>query len=251
MFQINLLYEQQELQRQRDYDPVKLTILGGIVIFLGIALWVMSLYISMGSLRKELSSNQAELAKKEDEFKKLGNLTDLAKISNQAQALRTRSEYRVLMATQLDILRDTIPTNCQIRSLKTARLMNSFDEFTEIPDKENPGKKKKIPVKKIAPGLEMAIVVATSGKSSVEVHQVGDSLEEKLRLEPRFREWLRQIRDENTNNTNTWNDVERVSRRVIEPKGGEGEAGSGADLYEGEFQFKMPFALKDLPKEIK
>jgi len=245
MFQINLLYEQQELQRQRDYDPVKLTILGGILIFLGIALWVVSLYISMGSLRKELSSNKSELAKKEDEFKKLGLLTDLSKISNQAQALRTRSENRVLMATQLDILRDAIPTNCQIRLLRTNRAMSTIPGTKEVPDKENPGKMKKVPAPQFGPTFEMVIDVITSAKSSVEVHQVGDSLTEKLRLEPRFREWLRQIKDENTSDNSTLNDVERTSKRVIEPKGE-----SETDVFDGEFQFKMPFALKDPPKDL-
>jgi len=235
MFQINLFYEQQEIQRAKDYDPVRLMIVGGALILLGIGLWAALLYFKMGGLRDDLAQNDAELKKKEKEKADLGQLTDLSKIQGQEMSLRKRIENRVFFATQLDILREIIPTNCQIKSLKVVRAIVVTKESKEIEDKKDPSKKVKVETEKSVPSLDMVVVLFTRGKARLNILQTRDSLEDLFHRNQRLSAWLRQVSNEDA--SANWNDVTRASQNIFEPKGG--------GPFEAEFTFKMSFAQKN------
>lgn len=234
MLQINLFHEQQQLQRERDFDPVRLTFIGGIIIMACTAFWALMIYIGMSNLRTDLASGKGRLEKLNREIKALGPLTDLPKTKSQAQTLRDHVEHRVLFATQLDILRDVIPANCQIRLLKTTRSLKTTETTVE-------SKKGSVVTKTIKPTLEMSLEVNTRAKDKVEVLQIRDNLIHLLHHEPRFREWLVQTSNQKEN-SNIWNEVIPVSSTTHDPKAGE--------MAIGIFEFKLPFALKDSPKKI-
>jgi hypothetical protein len=229
MFELNLFHEQQQLQHDRDYDPVKLTILGGLLILSGLIAWYSVVYLSMAGLRRDIASKKAELKKLDNDLKAMGTLTDLGKIQSQAMSIDDRIRFRVLMATQIDILRDVIPTNCQVRSLKTVRTMAVTETVVK-------GAKKDFTVRKTGPSMDMLMEVETRGKTKVDVLQSRDSLLETLQREPRFAGWLKQVTNSNRN------DVIILNGTTLDPKGGEPAIGI--------FEFKLPFALKDQPKEI-
>lgn len=237
MLELNLFHEQQELQRQRDYDPVKLTILGGIVVILGILAWAGVIYLKSASVRVRLAENKRTFDKLEADLKALGDLTDLEKIRSQATSLHNRISNRVLMATQLDILRTAIPTNCQVREIKLARAIDITE--TTLPGRPNkPG----ITVRKVMPSADFLFTVVTRAKTKSDVLQIRDGLEESLHGEPQFRSWIQQV-PMHEGDTNLWNEV------VVLPTS-KAQDPLGKDAAIGIFNFKMPFALKDEPREL-
>lgn len=234
MLQLNLFHEQQQIQREKDYDPVRLTILGGSLIAACITVWALTIYVTMGDLRSSLATSNANLTKVNDELKKLSPLTDLPKIRGQAESLRNRIEFRALFATQLDTLRTAIPTNCQMRVLKTSRSMSVVD--VTIPPARaglKPGF-----AKRATPTLDMIIEVNTQASTKPDMFEIRDNLEKNLCLDPRFQPWIRQKAGE----TNLWSDITRLSSTTQEPKAGQ--------PWIGIFEFKFPFALKDPPKDM-
>lgn len=234
MLQLNLFYEQQQLQRERDLDPLRLTVFVGVLTVAFITVWALSIYWNMGSLRSDLAGSKTQLKNLKQTFNTLGPLTDLPKIESQAQALQNRIANRVLFATLLDILRDITPPNCQIRLLKTTRGMQTT-EITQT------GKKGSIIEKQIKPTLEVSFEINTRAKDKIAVLQTRDSFIHVLRREPRFHEWVKQIPDE-SGSTNTLNEIVVASSTTRDPQTGE--------MATGIFEFKIPFALKDLPKEF-
>ena len=231
MLQLNLFHEQQQFQRERELDPVRLTLLGGILIVACMTLWVGLIYLKMGSLRSELASSKKESEKLKQELKALEPLTDLPKIQAQAQTIHDRIMDRVLIATQLDLLRNIIPPGCQLQSCKTKRDFKTTEIVT-------PGKKGPIVTQKITPALEMLLEVNARAKDRVSVLQVRDNLIDLFHREPRYRKWVVQKPSEN-DGTNMWNEVSLVSSVIPDPKAGETAVGV--------FNFKIPFVLKDLP----
>ncbi len=231
MYRLNLFYDQQRIQRERDLDPVRLTILGGLVVALLILLYSGWIYTGMGDLRFELSARGKKLDALDRELKDLGTRTDLARIQGQAQLLQERMEYRTPIATLLDILRDVVPTNCQLRAFKTQR--GFLTSETNIAGRTGP-----IIIKKIAPTLTLLLDVESRGKEKVEVLQTRDRFLEELRHTPRLRDWAIQITSEG--NTNSLNRVDLVSSQTP-------DAARGTAM--GVFEFRLPLALKEPPRE--
>ncbi len=234
MLKLNLFYEQHQLQRQRDLDPVRLTIFGGILIAAFTVVWALSIYWNMGSLRTDLAGSITQLKTLKQNFQALGPLTDLPKIKSQAQALQNWIAHRALFATQLDILRDITPLNCQIRLLKTLRGMQVTE--TTITERKGP-----TTVKHVKPTLEISFEIITRAKDKIGVLQTRDSFIHALHQEPRFRDWVKQTPDEN-GSTNTWNEIILTSSTTHDPQ--------AEEMATGTFEFKIPFALKDPPKDL-
>lgn len=232
MYRLNLFYDQQQIQRERDLDPVRLTILGGLMVALLILLYSGWIYTGMGDLRAELEHRRKTLAKFDGELKDLGTLTDLARIRGQAQLLQERMERRTPVATQLDILRDVVPTNCQLRAFKTQR--GFLTSETTLAGKKGP-----VVIKKIAPTLNLLLEVESHGKDKVEVLQTRDRFLEELRHAPRLREWAVQIVSED--DTNSLNRVDLLSSQTP-------DAARGTAM--GVFEFRLPLALKEPPREV-
>ncbi len=244
MLYLNLFHEQQQIQREKDFDPVRLTILGGALLVTVIIVWAVGIYLGMGQLRSDLADNKNKSAKKEKEFKALGMLTDLPKIQSQTQSLQNRTAYRTLFANQLDSFRNTIPTNCQVLSLKTTRLINPID--IPVPGITVPGKKAGPPIvkKMMVPTLDITFQVSTQAKSKIEVLQIRDQLLEVLQKEQEsrvkeYRNWLHQERLDSA--TNVWKEVAVFTVTAQDPKEGE--------MAVGIFEYKTPIFLKDQPKE--
>ncbi len=236
MFQLNLFHEQQQLQRERDLDPVRLTVLGGLLALLGILIYAGGIYMSMGGLRTELASKRVRLGELDKELKNLGALTDLGRIQSQAQSLQDRLEHRTLFANQLDILCDVIPTNCQVRAFRTQRGIN----VTEVVTK---GRKADVVVKKATPTLNLFFEVETREKSKLEVLETRNRLKDVLAQCPRLREWTMQsVEIDEGGATNNLNQVEIVNSVAQDPR--------GSDLAVGIFEYKIPIALKDEPQEM-
>ena len=232
MYRLNLFYDQQRIQRAKDLDPVRLTILGGLVAALLILLYWSLIYIRMGDLRAELDSRHKALTKLDGELKDLGTLTDLTRIQGQAQLLQERMEYRTSVATQLDILRDVVPTNCQLRVFKTQRGLQTSETITKD-RKGNP-----VVTKTVIPTLNLLLEVENRGKDKVEVLQTRDRFLDQLRQAPRLREWAVQTTPEGS--TNSLNRVDLVSSQTP-------DAARGTAM--GVFGFRLPLALKDPPRE--
>ncbi len=233
MLELNLFHEQQELQRERDYDPVRLTLLGGALLITLIVLWGSILYLRMGELRSNLAKRHTELIALNKELAGLGQLTDFPKIQAQAKSLDTRIQTRTLFATQLDILREVIPTNFQVRSFKTGRSMKETETTVA-------GKKGNITIKKSQPSLDILVELEARGKDKVEVLQMRDNLMDALRRNPRLAQWAHQIPDESEKGT--WNEIVLLKNITKDPKSG--------DPAVGQFDIDIPIALKDEPKEI-
>lgn len=231
MYRLNLFYEQQQIQRERDLDPVRLTILGGLMVAMLILVYSAWLYTRMGDLRAELDSRRKALVELDGKLKELGPLTDLGRIQGQAQLLQERMERRTPIATQLDILRDVVPTNCQLRLFRTQR-------GSQVSETTLEGKKGPIVIKKIAPTLNVVLEVETRGKDKVEILQMRDRLLEDLRQAPRLKEWAAQVTPEGT--TNSLNRADLVSSQTP-------DAAKGAAM--GVFEFRVPIALKEPPRE--
>ncbi|MDD2706874.1 MAG: hypothetical protein PHV34_02605 [Verrucomicrobiae bacterium] len=232
MFELNLFYEQQEIQREKDFDPVRLTVLGGSLILTIIVVWYGFLYLKMSDLRNELAGSRAQLKKLDSEFKQLGALTDLPKIRTQAQSINNRIHTRVMVATHLGVVRDLIPTNCQVRSFNLRRGMASSEVIKR-------GPKGSRTVKKVVPSAEITLEIEARGKTKVEVLQIRDRLLDVFQKEPRFRDWLKQ--SEETGATNR-NDVVLAPGMTSDPKLGEQAVGV--------FELRLPFAPKDKPREL-
>jgi len=233
MLEINLFYEQQQLQRERDFDPVRLTLTGGFCILMLITIWGLIIYLRMGELRAGLASQNAELKKLTKEFADLGQLTDFPKIQSEAKSLENRVANRTFFATQLDILRDAVPTNFQVRSFKTGRALKTTETVIQ-------GKKGSFTIKKAMPMLDLMVEVQARAKDKVGVLQMRDSLIDSLRRDTRLRDWAKQVPDE-TEKAN-WNEVDAVSSVAQDPKAGEPAIGL--------FELRIPIALKDEPKEM-
>jgi hypothetical protein len=232
MYRLNLFYEQQRLQRERDLDPVRLTVLGGLVMALLILLYAGSIYFGMRDLRAELDARRKELAQLDNQLKELGPRTDLARIQGQAQLLQERMERRTPAATQLDLLRDLVPTNCQVRLFKTQR-------GSQVSETTIEGKKGPIVIKKVAPTLVVLLEVESRGKDKVEVLQTRDRFLEDLRQAPRLKEWAVQVTTEGS--TNAINRVDLVSSQTP-------DAARGSAM--GVFEFRVPLALKEPPRDL-
>jgi hypothetical protein len=235
MLEINLFYEQQENQLAKDYDPVKLTIAGGVLLFSVIALWGAFLYFNMGPLRGKLTSAKKEVQELDKKLKDLGELTDLPKIKGEAQALHHRILYRPLLASQLDVFRTLIPTNCQMRFLRTSRSIAI--EATSVPTK--PGKPP-ITTRRSFPTMEVIIEINTKAKSKANVLEIRDSLLEKFQKDERLKQFVRQA-PPREGETETLNEVAITSSKAQDAMGGE--------LAVGVFELKFFVALKDPPLE--
>ena len=232
MYRLNLFYEQQRIQRERDLDPVRLTILGGLMAAMLILLYSAWLYTRMGDLRAELESRRKALAQLDGKLKELGTLTDLIRIQGQAQLLQERMERRTPVATQLDIMREVVPTNCQLRLFKTQR-------GSQVSETTLEGKKGPVVIKKVAPTLNLVLEVESRGRDKVEVLQTRDRFLEDLRRAPRLREWAVQVAIEGS--TGSVNRVDLVSSQTP-------DAARGTAM--GVFEFRVPLALKEPPREV-
>lgn len=232
MYRLNLFYEQQQLQRTRDLDPVRLTILGGLLVALLIAVYAVFLYLRMGDLRSELESRRKDLARIEAQLKGLGPRTDLARIQGQAQLLQERMERRVPIATQLDILRDVVLTNCQMRLFKVQRGLQTTETTVE-------GRKGPYVVKKVVPTLTTTVEIESRGKDKVEVLQTRDRQLEEFRHAARLKEWAVQTAADESSNT-----LNRVDLRSSQTP----DAAQGVAM--GVFEFSVPMVVKEPPREV-
>lgn len=232
MLEFNLFHEQQKLQREKDYDPVRLTILGGILIVLGVLLWASGIYFKMGPLRAKLVNNKAKLAQRSDELTKLGTLTELAKIQSQAASLRNRIDYRTLMGSCLSTFRDITPASCQLSVLRTTRGMATSQT-------SRPGKNGPVYSNFLTPTMDVAFEVHTQARTKVEVLRIRDDFLETLRKSPQLKLLVRQVADESGG---TSNEILTISSVTQDPKAGEKAMGI--------FEFKVPLLIKDKAKEV-
>ena len=157
----------------------------------------------MGGLRAELNAKRTQLKKLDKELKGLGELTDLSKIQSQAQSLQDRMEHRTPLATQLDILRDVIPTNCQVRAFRTQRGLAISETVVK-------GRKADVTIRKAMPTLQIVMEVETHGRSKLDVLDTRDRLLEVLRRSPRLGEWATQGAAPG-GGSNAWNQVDLLS----------------------------------------
>jgi hypothetical protein len=244
MLQLNLFHEQQQIQKEKDFDPVRLTILGGIFAFVIIVLWAIVLYAKDAPLRENLGKaeqTKGGLVKKKTE---LGTFINFPGIQEQAHSLKKRIVYRTLFATQLDILRNLVPPNCQVQVFKTARGFETSIE--KIPQKRGPP----LEVKKTIPLLTVNFSITTKGKDKVEILQVRDSFLEVLHRDPglRDRAFVKQVPPED-GTPGLWNDVE-VKSNTHEPKGNEKAIG----IFDYKLNILMDEArdkAKETPKDKK
>jgi len=243
MLRLNLFHEQQEIQRAKDYDPIRLTIIGGILLMAMMLCWGGVIYFKAKPIRDNKEYQDTKKKGLDDKLKKMikeaGGLTDLPKIQGQAQALHDHMANRTMFATQLDIFRDLIPTNCQMTALKTSRAVVEKEE--KIPGKKV-GDKQRPPttVRKKLATLNIVFTVTTQGKDKVEVLQVRDELERLLHREPRFRDWVTQVPDA-PGSSNCWNAVEIGLPITRDPEGGLPAVGI--------FEFTLPMNVRYQPKE--
>jgi hypothetical protein len=202
MLQLNLFYEQQQIQRDKDLDPVRLTIIGGVLAISIIGMYALWLWFEAGPTRTDLEHAMIEKGKLEKEWKELGPLTDFPKIQSQATALKNRIETRTLFATQLEILRDIIPTNCQVRSFKSNRYVNKIE--VQVPNKKGAP----TITTKIVPAISISFEVKTMGADKVEVLQIGDRLFEIIQKDSRLKSLVEQeVVDNKKVNKVSWTKV--------------------------------------------
>jgi hypothetical protein len=227
MLQLNLFYEQQRIQREKDLDPVRLTIVGTCLILLIIGVWGLLLYMNMRPVLTEVASNAAEAEKLKKQLTAMGTLTDLPKIQNQARKLFDHTAHRILTANQLDHLRYTIPTNCQVMVFKFSRKPGQTEEKKPILHRE------------------LTLEVHTKAPEKVQVLQIRDLVYEGLRKETRFQEWVRQIPDVTGATTNMENEALLTSSITKDPKDHIPALGI--------FEFKMiyPPILGEIPEPAK
>lgn len=233
MYHLNLFYNQQRIQREKDLDPVRLTLLGGLLILILLTAWAGVIYLGMAGLRADLNAKRTQLEKLDKELKGLGGLTDLSKIQSQAQALQDRMEHRTPLATQLDILSDVIPTNCQVRAFRTQRTVGISETVVK-------GRKMDVTIRKAMPTLQIVLEVETHGRSKLDVLDTRDHLLDVLRQSSRLGEWA--VQNTAPDGSNAWNQVDLLSGSTPDPKGG--------GLAVGIFEIKIPMALKDAPKDL-
>jgi hypothetical protein len=212
MLQLNLFHEQQQIQRDKDLDPVRWTIVIGTLLVVCILMWALVIYWNMSGLRSDLLSNQNKLKELEKQLPPKDKRTNLTKIQSQAQALHNRVEYRALIATQFDILQDVVPTNCQVRVFKIMRRIDDVEAI--IPG----GKKGNITVRRKVPALDFVFEINTRGPDKFAVLLIRDNLIEILKKEPRYRPWIKQVTEKD--GTNVWNEVSETTI-THEPKGDE------------------------------
>jgi hypothetical protein len=244
MLQLNLFHEQQQIQKEKDFDPVRLTILGGIFAFVAIVLWAVVLYAKDAPLRVNLAKAEnakAALVKKKNE---MGAFIDFPGIQEQANSLKKRIVYRTLFATDLDILRNLVPTNCQVQVFKTSRGFETSIE--KVPQRRGPP----VEVKKTTPSLAVNFSITTKGKDKVEILQVRDSFLEVLHKDPSLRDraFVKQVPPED-GSPGLWNDVE-VKSNTHEPKGNEKAVG----IFDYKLNILMDEArdkAKETPKDTK
>jgi hypothetical protein len=235
MLKLNLFYEQQQIQRAKDLDPVRLTIVAGVLITLGILAWACFIYFRLAPLRSEVALNQLRRDQKKKEQTEMGQPTDLPKIQSQSDSLHNFEINRVLIASQLDTLRTTVPTNCQIRLFQTKRDVKTVTET--VKDHEE---------KKLILSLDMSFEANAQAKDKVKLLQIRDNLFDALRNEPRFRDWVQQAPSE-TGTSNLVNSVISVSSITKDPN----PLKDAKDTdFHGVFEFKMPIAIKDPPKIV-
>ena len=240
MFHLNLFYEQQELQRARDLDPVRLTALGGVIIVLIVVVYAGFIYLRSGGLRSDLDGKRAELKSKQEEYNKLigkEGPTDFSRIQTQAQALENRLERRVMFATQLDILREVIPTNCQVRAFHTERKFDTQETIIK-------GRKGDIVQRKTVPLLNVYFEVETQGKNKVEVLQMRDRLVQILKEANRYKSCV--VQDISVNETGSTNSLNRIELTINSSAQDAREGGVAVGIFE----FKLPMILKDEPKDL-
>ncbi len=244
MLELNLFYEQQQIQRDKDLDPVRLTIVGGSLLILAIGLWAGMIYVKMAPLRAELADARTKLEAAEKLYKGLGEIYKLDQIKDQCSALKNRMDNRALFSTQLDVFRDLIPTNCQLTAFTTTRNLKTINIEKEgnVPDPANEGKSKKgkIQVPHQVPVLELGLKITTSADTKLEVSQIGDNLKKLLQTAPRIHEWA--VPDTDDSKSNTWNKVTEGPRINQDPIGKEKAVGI--------FDFRIPIALKDEPRQV-
>jgi hypothetical protein len=242
MLHLNLFHEQQQIQREKDFDPVRLTIVGGVLILLCILLWGGIIFYNSSGLRSELTASEAEFKNRETELKALEPRSNLPKTESQVAALQTRLENRTLFGTQLDILRDLCPTNCQIRKLYTLRSLPV--ERTTL-KRQKGDKIIEIVTEKRMPLLSMTFEIHTRAESKLKVVKIRDDFIQSLRANERLKPYIKQVTQDGAAaeapSTNTWNEVITVTNVTPDPKPGE--------HANGIFEFRLPFQLKDKPKE--
>ncbi len=240
MLQLNLFHEQQRIQLEKDLDPVRLTIVAGGIVTLIILVWSLTIYFNLSPLRKELADVKDSVSKKEKLFKSLenqGGLTDFPKIQSQAQSLQNQMEYRTLFATQLDVYRDLIPTNCQVKAFSTSRSLR-VSETTQSAGRKGGT----IVTKTSAPTLEIVLSIRTQAKTKVDLLQIRDQLIDVFRQNQRLQQYAEQELSDNS--TNKWNRIVLTPGSAVfnDPKLGE--------MALGDFELKIPLKLKDPSKEM-
>lgn len=226
MLKLNLFYEQQQIQRDKDLDPIKLTIIAGILITLGILAWASFIYFRLAPLRAEVAANQAKLNVRKKEFSDLGAAIDLPKIQSTSDCLHDYQVNRILIAPQLDAIRSAIPTNCVIRHFYTMREVKDND------DKKTRNLR-----------VDMYLEANAQAKDRVQLLQVRDNLFESFRQAKEFQGWIQQV-PSLAGDSNLVNSVISVSSITKDPNTGK-DAKPGDNTYRGVFEFKMPFVVKD------
>jgi hypothetical protein len=233
MLKLNLFYEQQQIQRDKDLDPIRIAIVLGVLITLGILAWATFIYFRLEPLRKGVEANQLTLKNKKEVLSRLGTPTDLPKIQSQSDALYYYQMNRILIAPQLETIRNTLPTNCFIRLFSVTHEVKDFMEND---------------IKKTQLNASMFCEANATSSDKVALLQIRDHLIESFRKEPGFRPWIQQVPSTiEAGVTNFVNSVIEFPSVTKDPNLSK-DAKSGENQYRGFFEFKMPFVIKDLPQ---
>lgn len=245
MLHLNLFYEQQQIQRDKDLDPVRFALIGGTLLVLGIGLWGSMLWVNMNPVRENLDKKTKEHAAVLLAVSNLGTRTDLDGITRQSMSMQNRVGNRVLFSPQLDVYRDLIPTNCQVMTFSATHGMRKISqpEKRKVKDPETKNMvEKTVLVEKQVPTVDTTLVITMKAKKKVEVLQLQDEVENLIRRDPRIRQWAATKPDAD-GSTNVWNEVTRVAHTETDPT-------RSTEMSVGTVTLKIPMAVKDTPQEV-
>ncbi len=115
---INLYHEVLRAKRQEQYDPLKLSIMGLIIVAVGMAAWYFVQLKRTSDVKSALSAQTAEFNKLSPQQKAAEKKeTDLNKQIDLAEKLTKRMEKRIYWAPLFGLILSTIPENAQLTKL--------------------------------------------------------------------------------------------------------------------------------------
>ncbi len=123
---INLLHEQETLRTQRERDPLKLAMLGLLLVAMILGAWYFYRQSQVGALKAELARLKTEWSTREPQLAEAKELeTEMASLIQVKTTLVERIEGRFFWAPILGVLQHRTPETIHITAFNGARQQNA------------------------------------------------------------------------------------------------------------------------------